>query len=217
MGKIKSAGQGSERLDSRTATRQVLFILLSLLILQGCAFFNIKKAGRSTSLAEGEAIIIGTMVFLENGMKLTPYGFFKRPSPTVFHAESGRYSWTITGRNGEFSWVVPAGSYIVPEVQFGSEFIRPKLAFIAPEPGKVYYVGAVRVDITYTGTMAKGLQVNDVTVLDAFESSGPWPLDGELLSKTEKSLMIHDPTLPTDLTDRESVTNFLSIFGTIPK
>jgi len=195
--------------------RRLSALLAALFILQGCAFFNIRKADQATRLAEGEAVIFGKIILSEDGNKLTPYGFFKRPSPTLFHAESGRYSWTVTEVDGSFQWVVPAGSYVIPEVQFGGLFIRPKLGFIAAEPGKAYYLGAVSVDITVVGAASQGVQVNRVAIFDSEAWQRPAP--GGPFTDTEKSLVFHDPTLPADLTDREALTESVIFFGVVPK
>lgn len=197
------------------AVRKLLLLLTALFVFEGCAFFSIRKADQSTTLAGGEAVIFGKLIISEDGNKLTPYGFLKRPSPTLFHVESGRYSWTVTGRDGSFYWVVPAGSYVIPEVQFGEYFIRPKLGFIAAEPGKAYYLGAVTLDITIFGTAAGRVQVNRVSIIDSEAWQHPGPVGP--FSNIEKSLIFHDPTLPADLTDREEMTDSIIFFGVIPK
>lgn len=199
-----------------TPMRRVFLLSVCLLMLSGCAFFNIRKAGEDARVAGDEAVIFGKIIISEDGRALAPYGFFKRPSPTIFHAESGRYSWTITAKDGSFSWVVPAGSYIVPEVQFGGAFIHPSMAFSAPEPGGAYYLGTMRIDIERMGFFTEEPLVNRVEITDELDE-GEWPMAERFRSKTSKSLAVHDPALPADLTDRESLTHFLVIFGTLPK
>ncbi len=182
--------------------------------MQGCTFFQIWEARPEASPKKGEAIIHGKIIVTEDGKETTPYGLIRRPSPTLFHAESGKYSWRGTKKDGSFLWRVPAGSYVMPEIQFGAfTFLKPKAGFIADSGAGAHYLGTLRIEIR-SGGFLKDPVVLRVTITDEMNSAPASSLS-KAPARMEKALMVHDNTIPDDLTNRAALNRAAAVMGFI--
>lgn len=185
----------------------------AFLILQGCAgmpeTFLARRVdpGASPSLNPGEVLIFGHILFIENGKDKAPYGLGKPlwqlasavPVPTVNGDTPAQHiiPFLSTRKDGLFAYIIPAGHY---EMAFVAPFyylpmIDPALEFDASEPGRIYCLGDLELDID-TSVWLGGLWGNHIThlnhieVLDRCEEArGKMPIGALDSEPTRKTLL----------------------------
>jgi hypothetical protein len=183
------------------------FAAVIFLLLAGCAGMpetrtaRVLEAGAPIALAPGEAVAFGSILFVENGKPKYPYGL-GRP---MWFIEGVRGNWPHFGadKDGAFYVALPAGRYQIRSVVplYYSPYICAPYGFEAPQAGRAYYVGALRVEFESTVVLG-GLwgnhidSVDFVEVLDQFESARAAFAArgrGAAALPTEKALMTRIP------------------------
>ncbi len=195
----------------------IALLMVALTVLSGCASLPETLPARRiepdahTALAQDEIIIVGRILFIENGRDKAPYGWGK-PVWQLMSLESKRGAdgqavrgrnipLLRTGKDGYFAYAIPAGHYQMSHVEpiYYQPFIDPALEFDANDPGRVYYLGDLEVDIDTTSWLG-GLWGNYIThlnyleVVDRFEAArgrfaglvtGSEPMRKALLTRIE--------------------------------
>jgi hypothetical protein len=185
----------------------MIIVLLSwVLALAGCAgLIRQIDQGDRIVLSKDEALVFGKIIFIENNEEKIPYRFWRKPQPNLFQIESGKGLFWKTqadyDKDGAFYWIVPRGSYVITEFQFSYSF-QPQVAFWVPTEGDAFYLGALRINAT-TRKMLAAIALKQVTgtiVADEFEEAKETFLarNPGLSLKIEKSLMVHDESIPVD-------------------
>ena len=126
------------------------------------------EPGAPWALAPGEAFVFASILFVENGKPKYPYGLGK---PMWFvEGLSGRWPHLSTEKDGAFFYAVPAGSYEILRGApvYYTPFICLPYRFEAPQAGKAYYVGALRIELEST-VMLGGLWGNYIDSVDYAE------------------------------------------------
>ncbi len=159
--------------------------------------------GKSVPLSEGEAIIFGKIVFIENNKEKIPYNSWRLPIVSIFNADHGKDvgQWSVD-KDGSFYWIVPRGVHIISEIRYDYT-IRPQIAFQVPSSVDAFYLGTLKLDITMKRIVARHYlkSVNSITITDEFDKAKETLLsrNPEFTSKIGKSLMIHtNPSLPNE-------------------
>lgn len=180
---------------------------LLVLLLAGCAAVPETRharplePGAPVALAPGEAVVFGSILFVENGKPKYPYGLGK---PTwLVSGLSGPGLFLSTDKQGSFFLALPAGSYELRSVApfYYTPYICMPYRFEAPQAGKAYYIGALRVEFESTVVLG-GLwgnyidSVDYAELLDRFDTAaaalaarGP----GAAALPVEKALMTRIP------------------------
>jgi len=178
-----------------------------VLLLTGCAgvpearLARPLEAGAPVALAPGEAVVFGSILFVENGKPKYPYGLGK---PMWFiEGVHGKWPQFGTDKDGSFYLALPAGRYELRSAVpfYYTPYICIPYRFEAPQAGKAYYIGALRIEFEST-VLLGGLwgnyidSVDYVEVLDRFEAAsaalaarGP----GAAALPLEKALMTRIP------------------------
>jgi hypothetical protein len=140
-------------------------------------------------LAGNEVLITGKIIFIENGKSKAPYGL-GRPNWMLLHNPDdlgshlteqmklgGHQIWgdlyipfLSTEKDGSFYYVVPAGKYLMKDVVpfYYTPYIFPAVSFDVAQPGKIYYIGTLSIDIDTTVVLG-GLWGNYITTLNYLE------------------------------------------------
>lgn len=192
----------------------IIPLLICFLALPACApRLSVKEVdpGRPVSLQANEALVFGKIIFIENGKEAVPYGCSRAPITDIFHVESENKTrlwscelwWThMLERDGGFYWIIPRGTYIIPQIQFGYT-ISPQVAFQASFGADAYYLGTLRINVETKQIIAAHFvkKINSISVADEFESMKDNLLkrNPDFKGAIEKNLMIHDTSLPVDL------------------
>src|SRR3990172_1412150 len=182
----------------------IIILLLCFLGLSGCAsLVRQVGTGRTIDLSEGEALIFGKIVFIENNEEKTPFSrWTRKPTPVFFQIESEKY---IKGReverDGSFYWVVPVGTYIIPEIEYAYAVI-PQVAFEIPVGANAVYLGTLTIDVE-TGSLGLSRRVKkikNITVENEFDNARETLLirNPGFTSGIEEGLMVHDESIPVD-------------------
>lgn len=152
------------------------------LLLAGCAAMTEQRSARPlepgapVALAPGEAVVFGSILFVENGKPKVPYGLGK---PMWFvEGVSGKWPHFGADKDGAFYLALPAGRYQIRSVVpfYYTPYICAPYRFEALEPGRAYYVGALRIEFEST-VMLGGLwgnyidSVDYAEVLDRFDAA----------------------------------------------
>lgn len=185
----------------------IIPLLIWFLSLYGCATIRVADPGKTIALSENEAVIFGKIIFIENNEEKIPYGFWgRKPLMRLFRIESEEFlRWGFEPayeKDGSFYWIVPRGTYVIPDIRFGY-VILPQIAFQVPLGADVFYLGTLKID-TETKQILGIHQVNklnSITVTDEFDEAkkGFMTRNPDFKGKIEKSLMIHDSSIPIDI------------------
>ena len=185
-----------------------IIFLLTFLAFCGCApSLSIKeiRPGKEIYLSESEPLVFGKIAFIENGEEKVPYSFSwwrQKPIPSIFHIESEKQTrcWSLE-ENGNFYWVVPTGTYIIPNIEFGY-IILPQVAFQVPLGADAFYLGTLRIDVEIKRVIgAYSLEKkNSITIIDEFDREKGLFIERNpyFAGKIERNLMIHDSSIPID-------------------
>jgi hypothetical protein len=162
-----------------------LLVLFVLLIVSGCASLpetigaHRVEPGETVPLKQGEILVFGRILFVENGKSKMPYGlgkpYWQLMSPKgkagIGQSEKRKIlPFLSTREDGVFVYVIPAGRYEMSYVEpFGYiPMIDPAIEFDAAEPGQAYYLGDLEVDIDASIWLG-GLWGNYITRLNSLE------------------------------------------------
>jgi hypothetical protein len=113
----------------------------------------------------GLAILLLPLALLSRG---APYGgggscTAAAPALVVLHVESRKGGSLSATANGLFSAQVPAGTYLVPEIEDNALRIAATMVFQVPTPGRAYYLGDI--ELSFSGeqdqTRIKSLEIRD--------------------------------------------------------
>lgn len=170
-----------------------LLVLFVLLIVSGCASLPETIAARQVSpnetltLKQGEILVFGRILLIENGKSKMPYGLAKplwqlmSPKGKAGTGQSEReriLPFLSTRMDGVFVYVIPAGRYEITHVQlFGYlPLVDPAIEFDATEPGQAYYLGDMEVDFDASlwvgGLWGKYItRINSLEIKDRFEET----------------------------------------------
>jgi hypothetical protein len=127
-------------------------------------------------LKQDEILIVGRILFTENGKRKVPYGLGK-PCWQLMNPASGEQRarrkilpFLSASEDGVFAYVIPAGRYEMTHVEpFGYiPLIDPAVEFDASEAGRAYYLGDLEVDID-SSVWLGGLWGNYITRLNHLE------------------------------------------------
>ena len=200
-----------------------ILFFLAFLVFSGCApRLSIKeiKPGKTITLSEGEAFVFGKVVFIENGEEKAPYSWWRqKPIPSIFHIESEKQTrWWSLEENGNFYWVVPRGTYIIPDIQFGY-IILPQVAFQVPPGGDAFYLGTLKIDVEIKRVI--GIQslekINSITIIDEFDREKELFIERSpyFSRKIARNLMIRDKSIPIDtrLRTKRAMLEILNTIG----
>jgi len=178
-------------------------IAMGLLVLPGCATIRAVAPDKIVTLAENEAIVFGKVIFIENQV----YNMFTRGKPRMsfFRIESEKYiEWgfnPIYGKDGSFYWIMPRGTYIIPDIRFGY-VILPQVAFQVPSGADAFYLGTLKIDAETKQIIARHYikKLNSITVVDEFDKANEAFIsrNPDFKGRIKKNLMIHDPSIPID-------------------
>jgi len=189
-----------------------LLISLSTLILlffSGCVTTepNIKSASELSQIQEKDSsIVFGKIEWTENGEKKEfdegLFGSWVKPNLMKMEDET-RIECDIS-EDGEFVWSLTPGKYLMHKIHYrdswsGSYFIVPKVAFIVPEKGKVYYIGTLKGESHTKRDLIGGLSgstkftIEDNYKQDARNFRKKFNTSSR---KIKKLLMKHDKQLP---------------------
>jgi hypothetical protein len=169
--------------------------LLVTVLLAGCGTTPTMYEAKSIDepqpllLGDNEVLITGKIIFIENGKSKAPYGL-GRPNWMLLHNPDdlgphlteqmklgGREIWgdlyipfLSTEKDGSFYYIVPAGEYLMKDVVpfYYTPYIFPAVSFNATQPGKIYYIGTLSIDIDTT-TVLGGLWGNYINTLNFLE------------------------------------------------
>jgi len=203
-------------------------------------FGILKKAGAKETFdfTQKEALVVGKLIFVEDGKEVNSYSIFDRPTPELFHAETGKTINRIqlagllkeaVNENGSFCWKIPRGSYMFNRInRFGApredHFVYPQAAFLVPYGADAYYLGTLKIRIAvkrnFIGEKSVG-KVLSVEVVDESGGSRQLLTSGmpDFSGTTETNLMVHSTSLPTTVrtgaSDYEKLFQILNAF-TIP-
>lgn len=168
-----------------------LFVLFALLALAGCAGLpeTVRarriEPGQAPALNPDEIVVVGRILFVENGKSKAPYGsgrpHWQLSSPKAKSGAGGDAGkrkvipFLSTRADGAFAYAIPAGHYEMAHVEpfYYLPMIDPALEFGASEPGRTYYLGDLEVDIDATSWLG-GLwgnyitRINHLEILDRF-------------------------------------------------
>ncbi len=184
---------------------------LLVLFLSGCvptAEPNIKSASELSKIAEKDSsIVFGKIEWIENGEKK----IFKEDGlmgtwikPNLMNMGDETKIQCDIGEKGEFVWSLPPGKYLMHKIHYrdswsGSYFIVPKVAFIVPKKGQVYYLGTLKSESQTKRDLIGGLSGRTkFTIQDNYNQDvrSFKKKFGTSSKKIKKSLMIHDQRLP---------------------
>lgn len=193
--------------------KKSLIGLLTLLVLflSGCVTTtepNIRSASELSKIEEKDSsIVFGKIEWIENGEKkeFKEEGLFGTwIKPNLMNMEDETRVECDVSEGGEFVWSLPPGKYLMHKIHYrdswsGSYFIVPKVAFIVPDKGKVYYIGTLKGESQTKRDLIGGLSgTTKFTIQDKFnQDSRNFKRKFSISSKKiKKSLMIHDKRLP---------------------
>ena len=172
--------------------------VIVVLLLAGCAGVPGTRAARPlepgapVALAPDEAVVFGSILFVENGKPKYPYGLGK----PMWFVEGLHGNWPHFGadKDGAFYLALPAGSYRLRSVVpfYYTPYICMPYRFEAPQPGKAYYVGALRIEFEST-VMLGGLwgnYIDSVDYVEVLDRSDTMPF---VVLPVEKALMTRIP------------------------
>lgn len=162
-----------------------LLVLFVLLIVSGCAALpetiraHRVEPGEAVSLKQGEILVFGRILFVENGKSKMPYGLGKphwqlmspKDKAAIGQGERRKILPLLSTRaDGVFVYVIPGGRYEMSHVEpFGYiPMIDPAIEFDASESGQAYYLGDLEVDID-SSIWLGGLWGNYITRLNSLE------------------------------------------------
>lgn len=184
---------------------------LLVLFLSGCVTTtepNIRSASELSQIEEKDSsIVFGKIEWIENGEKKE----FKEEGvlgtwikPNLMNMEDKTRVECDVSEGGEFVWSLPPGKYLMHKIHYrdswsGSYFIVPKVAFIVPDKGKVYYIGTLKGESQTKRDLIGGLSATTkFTIQDKFnqDSRNFKRKFNTSNKKIKKSLMIHDKRLP---------------------
>ena len=187
--------------------KMIITLLIWILALSGCATIRSVGSGETVALAENEAIVFGKVIFIENNEEKIPYSGWERAKPRMsfFRIESEKYiEWgfnPIYGKDGSFYWIMPRGTYIIPDIRFGY-VILPQVAFQVPSGADAFYLGTLKIDAETKQIIARHYikKLNSITVVDEFDKANEAFIsrNPDFKGRIKKNLMIHDPSIPID-------------------
>ncbi len=202
----------------------IITLLIGILALSGCATIRAVGPGKTVAFAENEAIVFGRVIFIENNQEKIPYSMWTRPKPRMsfFRIESEKYiDWgfdPIYEKDGSFYWIMPTGTYIIPDIRFGY-VILPQVAFQVPSGGDAFYLGTLKIDAETKQIIARHYikKLNSITVVDEFAKANEAFISRspDFKGTIKKNLMIHDPSIPIDrsLYTKRKFLNILNAIG----
>lgn len=175
--------------------RSIVFsILLSTLVLSGCATESL-KAGDKVTIAPGQVLMFGELKVTDNHHK------FGGVQLIGMLRVSGSLRFISTNPDGTFYGAVPAGEYALRNFYYPG-YLGAKLM----EPGKAYYVGKIVIDLSRS---FKGIPsvldidyMNSLEVRDDLKSQLPELLSIAPSLRPEdviKSLVADNPDIATKL------------------
>lgn len=160
-------------------TKTTPFILAMFLVswgLTGCASrLSVKTVDPTETVEhlEKEALIFGKIIFRENGEEMVPYGIFRKPALTLLHIESGKQKVMTLQRDGAFYWMVPRGTYNIPDIGYDrcDYLIYPRVTFSIPPEGGAFYLGTLTIDMGIERFLFIRLsqEINSIEVIDEFD------------------------------------------------
>lgn len=171
-----------------------LLVVFVALAVGGCASLPETRhahpapSGEPAVLKQGEILVFGRLLLAVNGKPKVPYGLgrplwqLETPKPAVGAALPPAKRLILpllsTDRDGHFAYVIPAGRYEIPHIQFMGyqPLIQPHLEFDARMPGSAYYLGDIEVDVKAWSWLG-GLwgntisRITRVDVVDRFDAA----------------------------------------------
>lgn len=185
----------------------IITLLIGIMVLSGCATIRAVGPGKKVALSENEAIVFGKVIFIENNKEKIPYSAWTRGKPQMsfFRIESNKYIDQgfdpIYEKDGSFYWIMPTGTYIIPDIQF-DYIILPQVAFQVPSGGDAFYLGTLKIDAETKQIIARHYikKLNSITVVDEFDKANEALISHspDFKGTIRKNLMIHDPSIPID-------------------
>jgi len=191
----------------KLVSRKSLIVLLLGFLLSAClpkTSLNRFRPGESFDSSKDEALVFGKIVIIENG-KERPYSSFNtRPDASLFQLESKEYFvGPEVSEDGSFGWRIPRGTYIISEIYSSAHdtYFVPRMSFHVPFEGEVFYIGTLKIDIEIEKEWFRvNIKKTNVTVEDESERAKEefMQRNPNLSAKIEKSLAVHDGSIPVD-------------------
>jgi hypothetical protein len=191
-------------------TIKSISICISLLFLSGC-FTTVKNVNNKDSFnavieSEGKSLVIGKILWLENGKERKGDGglFSSYITPQLLRLENRQKIMAELDENGNFAWLLEPGFYVINRLNYrdvwsGNYFFVTQSAFMIKENSKFYYVGTLKMNFMPKRDLIGGLSgVASFEIMDEGESGYTatalrFGLEPDVI---EKSLMVHDKRLP---------------------
>lgn len=200
---------------------RLLISLWALVLLSGCARVVLTGTdpGYGGSFLQRDALVGGRVVVAEDGRVKTPYGRFYRPKLTFFSVEGDRLirkEWPGVDSDGRFYWRASRGTFVLTDITLSergilSTVVQPQVVMRVPPGSDVVYAGTLVVNVVEG--KAAGVTVVDDSggFLKRFSADVP-----DFTGTVEKSLMVHDPSIPTDpaLVTKRAIQELLDGVGT---
>ena len=138
-----------------------------LALLAGCETAETADTPEALAAARqrtDRATVFGRLRWIENGeeRRIEQSMFGWSVTPRLRRLGDGAVMNTEIDPGGHFVWSLPAGAYRIDRINYrdpwsGNYFVSPGVTFRAPENGRTYYVGTLRVEARtergFLGTM----------------------------------------------------------------
>jgi hypothetical protein len=199
----------------------IITLLIWILALSGCGTIRVADPGE-IALSANEAVVFGKIIFIENNEIKIPYGLWgRKPMIRFFRIESEEFlRWGFEPayeKDGSFYWIVPRGTYIVPDIKFDYT-ILPQVAFQIPYGADAFYIGTLKIEVETKHIIFHYYpeKVN-IMLTDNFDKEKEILLkrNPDFTGKVEKALMIHDTSIPVDtsLYKQQKLLGILNAIG----
>lgn len=195
-------------ISKRSRVLSCFCLVVLELAVGGCATTksNIETEADIRQLGEGQSIVFGRIVWLENGeeKKIGAGVFTMSLAPRLMRIEDKTRIIAAVNEGGRFVWSLERGTYLINKIDYrdpwsGNYFVAPKVAFAVPETGNTYYVGVLECNFEPKRDLIGGLSGLVVCkTLDESEQDVTYFQDKFAMASgsIEESIMIHDTRLP---------------------
>lgn len=205
-------------------------IIMLFVTVTACSYsppLNIteRETFNKTLSSNDYSIVFGSVQWIENGVekKISKYSTENHVKMVLRRLEDKLIYGASVYEDGRYVWPLKPGMYVIEKIIFssisGSYNAAPQVAFLVPDKGKVFYLGALRSIFTfYSGPEGMAdLWIEDHADSDYANITESFDITPGNITK---SLMIHDKRIPysIDSTAELNLTlQILHVILSIPK